>query len=108
MSATQFFRTILAASLGVPLTLTAANSVLLGWNNLLITAPMRLQVAPTANRWTWTWPRYDGDGLLLWSPAVGPAAHWVVDTNGVTVGPDQVSVTAEHPGETRFYQLRKL
>jgi hypothetical protein len=63
---------------------------------------------PAASQWAFTWPRYEGDALRQWSPALGTSASWIVDTNLVTVGLSRVSVTEDNPGEAGFYRLQKL
>jgi len=95
--------TVISSVQAGPTQVSATNT-----GTILITPPEGLQVAPAQGQWIFTWQRYEGDVLLLWSPVLGPAAGWVVDTNQVTIGSDQVSVTVPDPGGARFYQLRKL
>ena len=74
---------------------------------IVVTAPQSVQVASSAGQTVLSWPRTDGDSLLEWTSGLN-SIPWVVDTNGVTFGPLETSVTIENPGGFRFYRLRKL
>jgi hypothetical protein len=73
-----------------------------------ITAPESLQVARAQNQFVFSWPIYEGDALLEWSPSLGSTAAWVTDTNVPSVGPVLINVNVNQPGAMRFYRLRKL
>lgn len=75
---------------------------------ITILAPETLQITPVWNGISVSWPRFEGDAILEWTAQVGPAAHWRVDTNLVSVRTDRTSVSESKAGPVRFYRLRQL
>ncbi len=76
--------------------------------NINVGPEQTLRVARAPDHLLFSWPRYEGDALLEWSPVLGPAASWSVDTNWVNYATPNVTVQQPNAGANRFYRLRKL
>jgi hypothetical protein len=88
-----------------------AGSVLASVTNsgdILISGPERVNIASSASQFIFSWPAYQGDALLEWSPVVGPAPVWTVETAPVNYATDPIQVVVPNPGVIRFYRLKKL
>jgi hypothetical protein len=72
-----------------------------------ILAPETLALARGPEGMTLSWTRFQGDALLEWTSALGPAAQWRADTNVVAYGP-RLTVLEANPVGNRFYRLRQL